>query len=300
MGFSKVYILGLGQMGMSIANTLKINDYDGKIVAFVRHQHDEKYDFIDDVLLTENLYEYKPADFQNSIILICTPPHICGEYIKKMLAKTKNTNCIVSDVCSIKKDISLIPEVKESKNFISIHQMDGGNSVKNKPYCFKKKVLNYVITDNKPKPELVEEYKQFLTNFLNCENVEITSQDHDKIVAFTSHLQNLILSSYNNDLTSLNNTMWKDIFTRNKENIKHFKNIFLEKIEEEKNSNTFIEEAIFEVNKNIMKTEKIEIDEELYNPSLTKTMNLKNDKTNSTNFDVFVDNMNKFFEVLTA
>ena len=209
-------------------------------------------------------------------------------------------NCIVSDVCSIKKDIFLIPEVKKSKNFISIHQMDGGNSIKNKPYCFKKKVLNYVITDNQPKPELVEEYKQFLTNFLNCENVEITSQEHDKIVAFTSHLQNLILASYNNDLKSLNNTMWKDIFSKNKENILYFKNIFHQKIEEEKNNNTFLEKAIFEVNKEIMKTEKIEIDEELYNPSLTKTMNLKNDKTNSTNFDVFVDNMNKFFEVLTA
>ena len=118
-----------------------------KWMAIKGHDQDVTQDnFIDNVLLTKNLDEYKPAEFKNSIIFICTPPHICGEYVKKMLEKTKNTNCVVSDVCSIKKDIFLIPEVKKSENFISIHQMDGGNSIKNKPYCFKKKVLNYLLS----------------------------------------------------------------------------------------------------------------------------------------------------------
>ena len=40
------------------------------------------------------------------------------------------------------------------ENFISIHQMDGGNSVKNKPYCFKEKVLNYVIKTTNQKLKL--------------------------------------------------------------------------------------------------------------------------------------------------
>ena len=157
------------------------------------------------------------------------------------------------------------------ENFISIHQMDGGNSVKNKPYCFKEKVLNYVITNNKPKTEIVEKFKQFLKNFLNCENVEISSQEHDKIVAFTSHLQNLIFVSYKSNLQGLNNTMWKDIFAKNKENIEYFKNIVQQKMEEViKEKNMTLEDAICMVNKDIMKTEKIEIDEELYNPSRQK------------------------------
>ena len=207
---------------------------------------------------------------------------------------------IISDVCSIKKDIFLIPEGKIVKTSFQFTKWSG-NSVKNKPYCFKEKVLNYVITDNKPKTEIVEKFKQFLKNFLNCENVEISSQKHDKIVAFASHLQNLIFVSYKSNLQGLNNTMWKDIFAKNKENIEYFKNIVQQKMEEViKEKNMTLEDAICMVNNDIMKTEKIEIDEELYIPSLSKTMNLKGEKGRSVNFEVFVDNMNKFFEVLTA
>ena len=83
--------------------------------------------------------------------------------------------------------------------------------------------------------------------------------------------------------------------------IEYFKNIVQQKMEEViKEKNMTLEDAICMVNKDIMKTEKIEIDEELYNPSLSKTMNLKGEKGSYVNFEVFVDNMNKFFEVLTA
>ena len=83
------------------------------------------------------------------------------------------------------------------------------------------RTTNYIITDNFANVDVnvLTCYNDFLHDFLNCENVEVSAKIHDKTVAFTSHLQNLILASYDNDFSKIDNQMWREIFIQNQKNI---------------------------------------------------------------------------------
>lgn len=296
MGFERVFIIGFGQMGRSIANTLRVNNFSGKIFASSRHKI-EQYDYIDGNFNIEDCYD----NYQNSIIFICVPPDLTAEIIEKMIEKTKNTNCIISDICSVKNNIFSNKKIIKNSNFVSIHPMDGGNSTEQKEF-FKKYILNYIITNNllNVNSDLLKQYDNFLHDFLNFENVKIDAKMHDKIVAITSHLPNLILASYYNNFSKIDNKMWKEIFLKNKRNISYFLQIFLKTIEQNiKNNN--LENAIILAIKNIMFNEKIKIKKELFNPSLRAVFDIKSNsinKKNKINHEDFVENMHIFFEKL--
>ena len=293
MGFERVFIIGFGQMGRSIANTLRVNYFSGKIFASSRHKI-EQCDYIDGNFNIENRNNY-----QNSIIFICVPPDLTAEIIEKMIEKTKNTNCIISDICSVKNNIFSNKKIIKNSNFTSIHPMDGGNSTEQKEF-FKKYILNYIITNNllNVNSDLLKQYDNFLHDFLNFENIKIDAETHDKIVAITSHLQNLILASYYNEFAKIDNKMWKEIFLKNKRNISYFLQIFVKTIEQNIKNNS-LENAIILAIKNIMFDEKIEIKKELFNPSLRAVFALKNNNSNEANtvdYSKFVENMKNFFE----
>ena len=141
MGFESAFIVGFGQMGKSIANTLRVNNFGGKIMVSSRSKV-ENCDFIDgnfDCNDAEN-------DYNNSVIFICTPPRTVPEIVAKMLDMTKNCeNCVVSDICSIKREVAKI----HGKNFISIHQMDGGSSDTARKHFFKKRSVRFIHIKHK-------------------------------------------------------------------------------------------------------------------------------------------------------
>ena len=273
-------------MGKSIANTLRVNNFGGKIMISSRSKV-ENCDFID------GNFDCNDAknDYNNSVIFICTPPRTVPEIVAKMLKMTKNCkNCVVSDICSIKQEVAKI----QGKNFISIHQMDGGSSDTARKHFFKKRILNYIITDNFANVDInvLTRYNDFLHDFLNCENVEVSAETHDKTVAFISHLQNLILASYCNDFSKIDNQMWREIFIQNQKNIEYFLNIFLEKVQEKIDNNS-LADAIILADKTIIIEQKIDIKKELFNPSLRMVFELKN---SSMDYQNFVKNMHIFFE----
>ena len=277
-------------MGKSIANTLRVNNFGGKIMISSRSKV-ENCDFID------GNFDCNDAknDYNNSVIFICTPPRAVPEIVAKMLEMTKNCeNCVVSDICSIKREVAKI----QGKNFISIHQMDGGNSDTARKHFFKKRILNYIITDNFANIDInvLTRYNDFLHDFLNCENVEVSAKIHDKTVAFTSHLQNLILASYYNDFSKIDNQMWREIFIQNQKNIEYFMKIFLEKVQQKIDNNS-LADAIILADKSIMIEEKFDIKKELFNPSLIAVFELKN---GAMNYQNFVKNMHNFFENLVG
>ena len=277
-------------MGKGIANTLRVNNFGSKIMVSSRSKV-ENCDFID------GNFDCNDAtnDYNNSVIFICTPPRTVPEIVAKMLDMTKNCkNCVVSDICSIKQEVAKI----QGKNFISIHQMDGGNSDTARKHFFKKRILNYIITDNFANVDVnvLTSYNNFLYDFLNCENVEVSAKIHDKTVAFTSHLQNLILASYYNDFSKIDNQMWREIFTKNQKNIEYFLNVFLEKVQEKIDNNS-LADAVILANKSIMIEEKFDIKKELFNPSLRAVFELKNC---SMNYQNFLKNMHNFFENLVC
>ena len=271
MGFRSVSIVGFGQMGKSIANTLRINNFNGKIMASSRTKI-ENCDFIDG----EFDYNDVRNDYNNSIFFLCIPPNDTPKIACKILEITKNfEDCIVSYVCSVKNRVADV----NGKNFISIHPMDSGNSNELRKYFFKKRILNYVITNNinNINANLLERYNDFLHDFLNCKNLKITAKKHDKTVALISHLQNLILASYYDDFLRIDNQMWREIYI----------------------DNHSLAEAIVLTIEMLMTEEKIDIKPELFNPSLTivfrLTENSKNKIKNDMSYEKFVKNMHNFY-----
>ena len=299
MGFERVFIVGFGQMGKSIANTLRINNFQGQILASSRNKI-ENCDYIDNTFNIEN----KNNNYKNSIIFVCTPPNVINSQLEQVFEIAKNCeNCVITDICSIKKQILKY----KNKHFISIHPMDGGNSNKNINQYFKSKILNYVIIDNVKNIKnntIFDEYLEFLTKYLNCKNELISAKNHDKIVAFTSHLQNLILASYYNDFTRIDNEMWREIFKQNQKNIDYFVKIFKKNVKNEIKTAKNLENAIKNTNKSIMNSENICITPALFNPSLKNVFLLQNDKKIENKIqkkekcDEFLQNMDIFFEKL--
>ena len=299
MGFERVFIVGFGQMGKSIANTLRINNFQGQILASSRSKI-ENCDYIDNTFNIEN----KNNNYENSIIFICTPPNVINSKLEQVFEMTKKEkNIVITDICSIKQQILKY----KNKNFISIHPMDGGSSNKNINQYFKSKILNYVIIDNVKNIKNnvnFNEYLKFLTKYLNYKNELILAKNHDKIVAFTSHLQNLILASYYNDFKRIDNEMWRDIFAKNQKNIAYFIKIFKKNIKNEIKTAKNLENAIKNANKSIMNSEKIDITPALFNPSLKNVFLLQNDKKIENKIkkeqkcDEFLQNMSIFFEKL--
>ena len=284
MGFERVFIIGFGQMGKSIANTLRDGNFTGKIYAYSRSKIVD-CDYIDDAFDIEN----PDINYNNSVVFICTPPDIVLEMIEKMLEKTSNTNCIISDVCSVKQHIFSNKNLQNNKNFISIHPMDGGNST-GKNHFFKKNILNYVINDNQFKNENLQSFLSFLEQFLKCKNVVIDSKTHDKIVAITSHIPNLILMSITEKLDKTNIKMWQEIFKTNQENIlKSFEE--LTEILQQNNTKT-----IGENYENFLQQHRISIDKTLQNPSLKNILNINKCVEN----DNLIEKLKTNFEVLIS
>ena len=264
MCFERVFIIGFGQMGKSIANTLRVNHFSGKIFASSRHKI-EQCDYIDGTFDIEDINN----NYKNSIIFICVSLNAMLKMIEKMIEKTKNTHCIISDVCSVKNNIFISNKVAKNGNFISIHPMDGGNSTDQKEF-FKKYILNYIITDNLTKfnVNMLTRYNNFLHNFLNCKNVTIASEMHDKIVAIISHIPNLILMSLHRILEE-KKEMWQAIFQKNKNNIGMLLGDFIETLRYTNVNSMSINYRLF------LQKHNVNIEQNLQNPSLRKVLNMK-------------------------
>lgn len=278
MGFEKVFIIGFGEIGKTIANTLKINNFLGSIFATSRRK-------IYDCSFIDKTFDISDTNinYSNSIVFVCTPPNVVKETLNQIFSLTKeDNNCIISDVCSVKNDLLDCKNV----NFISIHPMDGGHSSDIK-YFFKRKILNYVIPNSKMKADKYKKFLNFLDKKLNCQNIEISTIEHDKIVAITSHLPNLILSSFYNDFSLINNVMWRSIFTINQINIKNAIENFTKLYEE--NS----EKEISNIFTILLEENSINIRDGLKNPSMKKVLKLQYCDQN-----IFLSNLNKYFNDL--
>jgi prephenate dehydrogenase len=297
MGFEKVFIIGFGQIGKSIANTLKVNCFDGRVFVSSRTKVDGK-SFIDGWF---DLQTLNKNDFNNSVIFVCTPPDVVAKVLKEVFKKIKNvSNCVVSDVCSVKKGILRF----KNKNFVSIHPMDGGSSQVEKNFFFKKNILNYIIDNSNVGKGLLFRYNGFLTSFLNCINVKVSGKKHDEIVALISHLQVLILATYYDDFSKIDNQMWREVFVKNKKNIFYFLQKFFKNMKQNIKNNSLERSIVLSV-KNIINEEEIKIKKDLFNPSLRNVLKIKENPNRITKKTIdyqknFLKNMKSFFKNLVG
>lgn len=232
----KIGIIGLGLIGGSIAKAIKENtehtvigyDIDPTVV-----HRAILLNAIDMPLCDEDLSEC-------DIVIVSVYPQAAIDYVKAHVALFKKGS-IVMDSCGVKASIckSLAPVAEENSfTFIGGHPMAG---TIHSGFAYSEKALfdnaSMVLTPQKGTPiEQVERIKKLCVS-IGFTNTQIsTPEEHDKVIAFTSQLAHVVSSAYvksptallhkgfsagsYKDLTrvaKLNENMWCELFSENKE-----------------------------------------------------------------------------------
>ena len=239
----KIVILGLGLIGGSIAKQLSAKN------EFEIFAYDINHDSINNALAAssiggaiQDLKELSSQDFENSLVIIATPPKISLDILRS-LKFLFNTSVTITDTASIKLPIDqLLSELGSPSNVMFSHPIAGSHRSGEK-HSASKLFLNKKVIISCP-PSAGEEHAAKVTRLwdsLESEIINLDATAHDFLLAHSSHLPHvasyallMTLRDLNEDsiakfsgggfgeflrLASSSPEMWADIFTLNKTNI---------------------------------------------------------------------------------
>lgn len=234
-------IIGLGLIGGSYAKALKnlkvkriIGMNRNPIVALMAKDEGNITDICeeDGALLQE-------AD----VIINALYPGVFVDFVAKYVQHFKK-DVLLTDVMGIKANF---PEevdkiLKPGMDFVAAHPMAGREG---KGYGQSAAEIfqgsNYIVIKRENNKEENVSFIKHMASALGCKNVvELTQQEHDAIIAYTSNLPHIMaVSLVNSDslkenskyfiagsfrdatrVADINATLWKDLFLLNKENVR--------------------------------------------------------------------------------
>ncbi len=239
MKIKNISIIGLGLIGGSIAKALKESDLSINIQAY---DNEEVLNaaFRDKVI--DSRLKLIEQSVNSDLIFICLPVNLTIKTMKT-LAPLLRENTVISDVCGIKGTLQNLWDSLGSKaTYIGGHPMTGkekGGYENSGPLLFENAV--YIISS----PAKETKYLDGFLNIIKILGARVTFLDpqlHDKIVAYVSHLPQLVSVSLVNtsvgktanikfadfaaggfrDMTriaSSNFNIWEDILLLNKNEI---------------------------------------------------------------------------------
>ena len=281
--FEKITIIGCGLIGSSILRNINNNEISKKITVF-----DKSKDVIE-TIKKENLCSNVSKDIQSAVkdsdlIILAIP---LSSY-KEVLLSAKDMfkkGAIITDTGSVKKEVNKIFENLNlaSISWIASHPIAGteesGPSAGFKD-LFKNRwtIICDTKNSNKDKVEKLKKFWEFLGSKVKLMSID----DHDYILALTSHLPhavayNIVKTAINTDekfkneiikysagglrdftrIASSDPLMWRDIFIDNSENIIKILDEFSKNIDDfkkaiiEKNGDKLMK--IFASTKNVRK-----------------------------------------------
>lgn len=245
-------IIGLGIVGGSLALSFKEKGY--KVVGMNRSKEPLekalKMSIIDEIVPLES-----PPELD--VIFVCTVVSVVPHFIRLVLEKTKNT--IVTDVASTKgfivKELQDLSRERLTR-FIGGHPMAGSEKT---GIDYAKKDLfvsaTYFLTPTEYTSDTTISTVKGLVEILGAKPVFITPEEHDELVAYISHLpqilstclsvvaksevkENIVYSGRGyKDMTRLAQSsfsVWRDILYTNKENISRAMERYIQLLEEVK------------------------------------------------------------------
>ena len=239
----KIIIIGLGLIGGSIAKQLILKN-ELTILAYDLNQQS-----IQNALNNSNIHgaiadlgDLKLPEYENSLIVIATPPKVSLEILSS-LSPLFNSSITITDTASIKLPAeSILNKFKSPDNIILSHPIAGshnsGEQHSQDNLFLDKNVI--VSATSFVKKEHIQKV-QFLWEALQSRIITLDSKTHDYIFAHSSHLPHLasyallmtLIDLKENDiaqfsgggfgeflrLASSSPEMWADIFSLNKNNI---------------------------------------------------------------------------------
>ncbi len=191
----KVAIIGVGFIGGSIGLAIKNSKLKIKnVIGIGRHKEKlklaKKIGAIDGYT-TDFVKGVKDAD----IVIVATPVDTIVPITKKIIPHLKQT-CIITDVGSVKN--AIVKNIKYP-NFVGSHPMTGSEKTGvrfSSPEIFKNACV--VITPSKGTSKYAISEISKLWKSIGAKILTISPEQHDKIVAITSHLPHVLSSAFVN------------------------------------------------------------------------------------------------------
>ncbi len=240
MHFSRIAILGMGQIGASIAAALQHRPHAFHVVGFDLNENNTAY-AKEQGWLDEAASSAQEAVATADLILLCTPVGTYGDVMQQIAAHIPE-NCMLSDVGSIKQEAitQVLRHKPEHCRFIPGHPIAGtersGPQSAN-PEFFKDHLM--VITPLEDSTDEDIDAIKELWQHMQARIAFLPALAHDVIYAHMSHLPQLLnfangafMASQHVHLSPNEKTlwahvrtsrsdpeMWRDIFLSNQEHI---------------------------------------------------------------------------------
>jgi cyclohexadieny/prephenate dehydrogenase len=256
--FKKVWIIGCGLIGSSLARAIKKNNLADKIVSSNRSESINKK-VIELKIVDQSSVDTKKMVEGADLVVIATPLSSYEDVILKIKDSLKNGS-ILTDVGSVKENIiSLIEKnIPENISWIPSHPI-AGTEESGPESGFSVLFIDRwcILTPSKKASEKeINLLKSFWEKIGSKVDI-MEAKQHDYILSITSHIPHLI--AYNVVNTTLNiqdekqsdivkysagglrdftriaasdPIMWRDIFIQNKKNTSEMINKFIENLED--------------------------------------------------------------------
>lgn len=191
MPFRRIAIVGLGLMGGSLAAACRKQFPRSKIMGISRKQSAVRAALKKKWIHQGscNLQAVKDAD----LVILCTPIDVFPAYLKQ-LDSIVQPGTYVTDVGSAKQ--SVLKEIRRRfKNicYVSAHPMVGSHEqgIDAADASLYDHGLTFVIRNRKIKSSDLEKVRLFWKK-ISAQTVEVSAQEHDRIVAAISHLPHIL------------------------------------------------------------------------------------------------------------
>lgn len=186
-----ICIVGLGLIGGSLARSLKVNGFSGKITGVEINPHHRTiamYRGLADELLT-----LEEAVERSDIIILCAPVDANCRMLPKILDQIIGTDKVVTDMGSTKADIAAVADAHHVRGrYVSAHPMAGtehSGPAAALDSLFDDKVA--IICDPEKSDDDALELITALLESLNMHIQYMNSAEHDVHVAYVSHISHI-------------------------------------------------------------------------------------------------------------
>lgn len=203
----KISILGLGLIGGSLAKAFKNSNQQIEITGFDK---DSVAEHALELKIIDKKINSISESINSDIIFLCLPTDLSLEYFKNLAPQLKEGQ-IISDVCGIKgifenewrKLVANIPNFvgKSSGFYIGGHPMTGkekGGLENSDPLLFENSL--YLISEKSKNLKVINQFTDII-KFLGARIRFIDPFLHDKIIAYVSHLPQVLAVSLVNSLS---------------------------------------------------------------------------------------------------
>lgn len=191
---------------------------------------------------------------KSDFVFICLYPSAIVEFVKENIESFK-PGAIVTDVAGLKESVirEISPVLRNDIDFIGGHPM-AGNEFKGIKYASEKIFdgANYIITPSaKNKKANIFVLKDMILKIGFANIIEMTPEEHDDMVAFTSHLPHIIALSLilnpiieNKNICTggsfrdatrvakLNSDLWSELLLKNSINVVKYLETFESNVQE--------------------------------------------------------------------